>query len=138
MLSKPLVNCCSAKGLMMKFEMDFGKRRKCRITFFINKVMSEAFYVIKSKLLVFGAVSTTINDQGCQHVTKGFESIRTPFKQVGQMAYICSVASLSKNCRVIQKTSLILLFLLVGVHMIYRTTRAYRTYFFICFRLFFV
>ncbi len=49
-------------------------------------------------------VSTTINDQGCQHVTNGFESIRTLFKQVGRMAYIFSVASLSKNCGVIQKT----------------------------------
>ncbi len=31
---------------------------------------------IKSKLLVLGAVNTTINDQGCQHVTGKFESIR--------------------------------------------------------------
>ncbi len=31
---------------------------------------------IKSKLLVFGAVSTTIDDQECQHVTGRFESIR--------------------------------------------------------------
>ncbi len=31
---------------------------------------------IKSKLLVLGADSTTISDQGCQHVTGRFESIR--------------------------------------------------------------
>ncbi len=33
-------------------------------------------YQIKSKLLVLGAVKTTINDKGCQHVTGRFESIR--------------------------------------------------------------
>ncbi len=31
---------------------------------------------IKSKLLVLGAVKTTINDHGCQHVTGRFESTR--------------------------------------------------------------
>ncbi len=31
---------------------------------------------IKSKLLVLGADKTTINDQGCQHVTGRCESIR--------------------------------------------------------------
>ncbi len=36
---------------------------------------------IKSKLLVFRAVSTTINDQGCQHVTGVFESIRMPLSK---------------------------------------------------------
>ncbi len=34
------------------------------------------FTRIKSKLLVMGAGITTINDQGCQHVTGRFESIR--------------------------------------------------------------
>ncbi len=32
--------------------------------------------LIQSKLLVSGAVNATINDQGCQHVTSRFESIR--------------------------------------------------------------
>ncbi len=31
--------------------------------------------IIKSKLLVLEAFNTTINDQGCQHVTGRFESI---------------------------------------------------------------
>ncbi len=35
----------------------------------------------KSKLLVLGAVRSTINDQGCQHVTGRFESIRIPLNK---------------------------------------------------------
>ncbi len=34
------------------------------------------FFQIKSTLLVLKAVNSTINDQGCQHVTGMFESIR--------------------------------------------------------------
>ncbi len=36
---------------------------------------------IKSKLLVSGAVTTTINDQECQHQTGRFESIRLLFNK---------------------------------------------------------
>ncbi len=36
---------------------------------------------IKSNLLVLGAVKTTINDQGCQHVTGRFKSIRMPLNK---------------------------------------------------------
>ncbi len=36
---------------------------------------------IKSKLLAFGAVSTTLNDQGCQHVAGRFELIRMPLNK---------------------------------------------------------
>ncbi len=43
-----------------------------------TQVRSNQSNPIKSKLLVLGAVSTTINDQGCQHVTRRFESIRMP------------------------------------------------------------
>ncbi len=45
---------------------------------------------IKSKLLVFGAVNTTINDQECQHVTG-----RLLLSKQASTAYICSVASFS-------------------------------------------
>ncbi len=46
---------------------------------------------IKSKLLVFGAVSTTINDQGCQHVKGRFESIRMFLsKQTGWPTFVQS------------------------------------------------
>ncbi len=33
-------------------------------------------FISNKKLLVLGAVNTTISDQGCQHVTGSFESIR--------------------------------------------------------------
>ncbi len=36
---------------------------------------------IKSKLLVLGAVNTTLSDQGCQHVMGRFESIRMLFNK---------------------------------------------------------
>ncbi len=36
---------------------------------------------IKSRLLVFGAVITTLNDQGCQHMTRRIESIRLPLNR---------------------------------------------------------
>ncbi len=58
----------------------------------MNRGVSKTINQIKSKLLVLGAVSTTINDQGCQHVT-GSDSL----KKDGRMGYICSVASLSKS-----------------------------------------
>ncbi len=47
---------------------------------------------IKSKLLVLGAVQTTINDQGCQHVTGGgVESIRMFLsKQTGWPTFVHS------------------------------------------------
>ncbi len=46
---------------------------------------------IKSKLLVMGAVKTTINDQGCQHVTGRFESIRMFLsKQTGWPTFLQS------------------------------------------------
>ncbi len=61
-------------------------------------------HAIKSKLLVLGAISTTINDQKCQHVTGRFESIgMSKNKSAGWPR--CSVASLSKNFGVIQKTT---------------------------------
>ncbi len=42
-------------------------------------------------LLVFGAVSTTINDQGCQHVTGRFESTRMPLsKSAGWPTFVQS------------------------------------------------
>ncbi len=43
--------------------------------------LDQITFKIKSKLLVFGAVSTTINNQGCQHVTGRFESIRMPLNK---------------------------------------------------------
>ncbi len=47
------------------------------VSSFVGEIYTKpALNQIKSKLLVFGAVSTTINDQGCQHVTGRFESIR--------------------------------------------------------------
>ncbi len=50
---------------------------------------------IKSKVLVFGAVSTTINDQGCQHVTGKFESIRMPLnKSAGWPTFVQSHLSI--------------------------------------------
>ncbi len=59
---------------------------------------------IKSKLLVLGAVSTTINDQGCQHMTRRFESIRMPLNKSARFAYIGSVASLSKTVEWFKKS----------------------------------
>ncbi len=40
------------------------------------RVNPQRLCIIKSKLLVLGAVNTTINDQECQHVAGRFESIR--------------------------------------------------------------
>ncbi len=46
---------------------------------------------IKSKVLVFGAVSTNKNDQGCHHVTGKFESIRMPLnKSAGWPTFVQS------------------------------------------------
>ncbi len=39
-------------------------------------------YSLRRLKLVFGAISTTINDQGCQHVTGRFESIRMPLNKL--------------------------------------------------------
>ncbi len=51
----------------------------------------------KSKLLVFGAVSTTINDQGCPHVTGRFESIRMPLnKSAGWPTFVQSHFNIAK------------------------------------------
>ncbi len=54
------------------------KRGYCWLYEIINEKRNHKinFYNIKSKLLVLGAVNTIINDQGCQHVTGRFESIR--------------------------------------------------------------
>ncbi len=41
-----------------------------------DSILSLSSEFIKSKLLVLGEFKTTINDQGCQHVTGRFESIR--------------------------------------------------------------
>ncbi len=47
--------------------------------------------IIKSKLLVLGAVNTAINDQGCQHVTGRFEPIRMLLsKQTGRPTFFQS------------------------------------------------
>ncbi len=46
---------------------------------------------IKSKLLVLGAVNTTINDKGCHHVTGRFESTRMLLsKQTGWLTFVQS------------------------------------------------
>ncbi len=41
-----------------------------------GKIPNLGHFQIKSKLMVLGAVNTAINDQGCQHVTGRFETIR--------------------------------------------------------------
>ncbi len=53
--------------------------------------ITEPIIIIKSKLLVFGAVSTTIHDQGCQHVTERSESIKMPLnKSAGWPTFVQS------------------------------------------------
>ncbi len=57
----------------------------------MNRGVSKTINQIKSKLLVLGAVSTTINDQGCQHVTGRFESVRMPLnKSAGWATFVQS------------------------------------------------
>ncbi len=51
---------------------------QCRLLVnFVGMYTCLTLFQIKSKLLVLGAVNTTTNDQGCQHVTGRFEPIRT-------------------------------------------------------------
>ncbi len=63
---------------------------------------------IKSKLLVLGAVNTTIKDQGCQNVTGRFESNRMLLnKPAGCPTFVQShltvktVEGFKKNCHII-------------------------------------
>ncbi len=68
-------------------------------TKFQEAIGSINVHQIKSKLLALGAVNATINDQGYQHVTGRFKSIRMLLNKLAG----CSVASHSKNCGVIKK-----------------------------------
>ncbi len=63
------------------------------------KVNQHSSNQMKSKLLVLGAVNTTINDQGCQHVTGGgLESIRMLLsKQTGWPTVVQSRPSVKKT-----------------------------------------
>ncbi len=60
---------------------------------------------IKSKFLVFGADSTVINDQGCQHVTGRFESIWMPLDTSAEWRTLVR-SHLSVKTVVIQKKQL--------------------------------
>ncbi len=58
-------------------------------------------FQIKSKLLAFGAVSTTINDQGYQHMTRRFESIRVPLnKSTGWPTFVQSHLSVKTDSKI--------------------------------------
>ncbi len=56
-----------------------------------NRLTPTVIISIKSKLLVLGAIYTTVNDQGGQHVTRRFESVRVLLnKQVALPTFVKS------------------------------------------------
>ncbi len=63
---------------------------------------------IKSNLLVLGAGYTTINDQGCQHVTRRFESIRMLLnKPTGWPTFVQSHPSVKRRNPQLNVTTLL-------------------------------
>ncbi len=64
----------------------------------MNRLTPAVIISIKSKLLVLGAVNTTVNDQGGQHVTRRLESVRVLLnKQVVLPTFVKSHSAVKKT-----------------------------------------
>ncbi len=78
----------STWSIVTKLDTDFSHYLEIHLC---SMVTLTFIFQIQSKLLVFGAVSTTSNDQGCQHVTGRYESIRLPLsKSAGWPTFVHS------------------------------------------------